>query len=148
MMGSESLDGVTIATAHFLPPSNRPKDEPVNRRHNFSPSAAQVGDSFILGSSLGLTRDLVRALKGAAGPASGATVVAEADGDQLAQLIAQNKTRLVDQNMLEKGNDKAKAEQEVGFLENLVRQLNHATLTARDLPDGLRLRADFQLLTK
>ena len=59
-LGSETVDGVTIATSHFMVPKAAPgSKEPVHQRQNFSPSAAQVDSHFILSSSLGLTKDLI-----------------------------------------------------------------------------------------
>ena len=145
MLGSETFDGVTIATSRFLKPKADGKPGgPVNSRHNFSPSAVQVGDHFILGSSLGLVRDLIPALKGPA-PPSDATLLIEAEGADLAALIEENRPRLVMQNMLEKGNDKTRAEFEVGFLARIVRTLGRGSLSALDTPDAVQFRVDFAI---
>jgi hypothetical protein len=145
MLGSDSCEGVAILTSKFQAPAGaRKKDEPIHTRHNFSPTAAQVGNQFILSSSLGLAKDLIRALKSPA-PATDATLVAVADGPTLAGLLEENKDRLVMQNMLEKGNDKAKAEQEIGLLVKLVRYLGHADASVKDRPDSLQFRLDFAL---
>ncbi len=55
------------------------------RRYNFSPSAAQVGKYFILSSSRGLGRSLIKELKGkkagtGQAAASRSTFAVEADG--------------------------------------------------------------------
>ncbi|HEX8203013.1 MAG TPA: hypothetical protein VF590_21230, partial [Isosphaeraceae bacterium] len=96
LLGSETVDGVTISTSRYLPP--RPgegaPDEPVHQRHNFSPSAVRVGDHFVLSSSVGLARDLVRSLRAPGPPAADATLAAEADGAALARLLERNRTRL------------------------------------------------------
>ena len=65
-LGSEPCEGVTIATARFMLPkaaAAATRNEAVHQRHNFSPSAVQVGNHFILSSSVGLTRDLIKALE-------------------------------------------------------------------------------------
>lgn len=145
MLGSETVDGVTIATSRFLKPrKGSGAGEPVNSRHNFSPSAAQVGDHFLLSSSLGLARDLIPALKAPSGPTD-ATLLVEADGGELSGLLLENRPRLVMQNMLEKGNDKPKAEAEVGFLGRVLKALGRGSLSARDSAEGVRLRLDFAL---
>jgi hypothetical protein len=136
---------VTISTSRFLKPKVVPAaGEPVNSRHNFSPSAAQVGDRFILSSSVGLVRDLIPALKEPARP-SDATLLIEADGAELSALVLENRPRLVMQNMLEKGNDKPKAETEVDFLARVLKTLGRGSLSALDTADDLRLRLDFSL---
>ena len=77
----------------MAPAGRRPTtadEEPVHQRHNFSPSAAQVGDHFVLSSSVGLARDLIKALK-APGKPGDATLAAEADGAALAGLVERNR---------------------------------------------------------
>jgi len=144
MLGSEDFEGVSISTSRFLKPRKASREPgPVNSRHNFSPTAVQVGDRFVLSSGLGLARDLIAPLK-QAGPSSDATLLAEADGAELAALLAENRAKLVMRNMIEKGNDRARAEAEVDFLARLVRTLNRGTFSARDDADGVRLQLDFQ----
>jgi hypothetical protein len=144
-LGSETFEGVTIATSKFMPPKAGPSEkEPVHARHNVSPSAAQVDNHFILSSSVGLARDLIHALKSPA-PALPETLVAEADGAELARLIDKNRTRLVMQNMLDKGHDKEQAEAEVGLLADLARLLGRGRLAVRDNTGTIRLGLDFTL---
>ena len=154
-MLSESFDGVTIATSRFMPPApaGKDKDKPkaedekpaVNTRHNFTPSAVQVGNHFVIGSSLGLTRDLVKSLKNPGRSPEDGTLVAEADGPTLAKLVDANRTRLVMRNILEKGNGQAQAEGEVDLLASLLRYLGHARLGVKDGADVWRLNLDFKL---
>ena len=143
MLNSETLDGVSISTSKFLKPkAGANPGEPVNSRHNFSPTVAQVGDHFILSSSLGLVRELIPTLKRPV-EASDATVLVQAEGAELAALIDDNRPKLVMQNMLEKGNDKPRAEVEVGLLARIVRTLGRGTLSVRDRPEAVQLRLDF-----
>ena len=148
-LGSEVFEGVTISTTKFVTPKPGPSTSPkgpVHTRHNFSPSAAQVGDHFILGSSLGLTRGLVTSLKSPAAESEGSgTLSAEADGLTLSRLVEQNRARLVMQNMLEKGHDKDQAEGEIGFLSSLLRYLGHGRLSVRDDSDATRVGLEFRL---
>jgi hypothetical protein len=145
-LGTETVEGASIATARFLLPKG-PRDpkEPVHVRHNLSPAAAHVGDHFVLSSSTPLARALVHALKAPAGPATGATLAAQADGVALARLVAINRTRLVMQNMLEKGHDKPRAEADVDALMSLLRFLDRARLVVHDQPDALTLELSFAL---
>jgi hypothetical protein len=148
-LGSETFDGVTILTSRFMKPKVPPAEEgtgAVHYRHNYSPSAAQVGDRFILSSSVGLARDLVRTLK-APRKAEDATLVAQADGAELARLLERDRARLVMRDMLRKGLDKPSAEAGFDALLGLVRHLGHARLTVRDGKDSdaVRLALDFAL---
>ena len=60
--------------------------EPVHQRQNFSPSAAQVDNHFIISSSLGLTKDLIPVLRKPA-KETDVTAIIEADGPTLAHLL-------------------------------------------------------------
>jgi hypothetical protein len=148
-LGSETCDGVTILTSRFMKPKVPPADkgtEAVHYRHNYSPAAAQVGDRFILSSSVGLARDLIRVQKEPRKPED-ATLVAEADGAELARLLERDRARLVMRDMLRKGLDKPAAEAGFDGLLGLVRYLGHARLTVRDGEgsDAVRLALDFAL---
>jgi len=148
-MGSETVEGVTIATARFMPPrAGKAPAVPVHTRHNFSPSSARVGDTFILSSTAVLARDLVLALKGkgpSAADPTDATLLAKADGAELAKLLEADRATIVAQNILEKGIDKAKAEAELHVLTALLRTLNRASLSTTDAGDSVRVRLEFQL---
>ncbi len=148
MLGSESFEGVTISTAKYLPPteSARTPGEPIPQRYNFSPSAVQLDDHFVLSSNAALARSLVKALKNPAQP-SDATLFAEADGQALARLVEVNRDRMVMQNMIEKGNDKAGAAAEIDLIPRLLRYLGHGQLRLQDRADGSRLTIDFRLGT-
>ena len=156
-LGSENFEGVTIATARYMPPAptsvaekakglaaEPSKKEAVNIRHNFSPSTAQVGNHFIIGSSVAITRDVIGALK-APGKPTDATLAAEADGPTLATLVEINRDRLVMRNMLEKGHDKDQAEAEIGLLAALLRYLGQGKLTIQDGKEMTKLGLQFKL---
>jgi hypothetical protein len=146
MLGSENLDGVTISTSKFVVSKDAapaPK-QPIDQRFNFSPSAAMVENHFIISSSLGLARELVKVAKSPSRPGD-ATLLAEVNGDDLAQLIDQNRQRLVMNSMLTKGNDKAKSEAEINSLTALARYLNHGRLSVADTDGGVRLLLNFDL---
>ncbi|MFO0908511.1 MAG: hypothetical protein U0794_09140 [Isosphaeraceae bacterium] len=158
---SETYEGVTLSTTRYMPPPPRgnagngsdkaaAKDSAaVHQRHNFSPTATQVGDHFVLSSSRGLARDLVKAFKSAAAggplkPEDG-TLVAEADGAALAQLVTVNRDRLVMQNILEKGNQEDQARGEVDLLAALLRYLGQGRLAVKDGTDLWKATLEFQL---
>jgi hypothetical protein len=147
-LGSETVDGVTIATSHFMAAKTTPgAKESVHQRQNYSPSAAQVDNHFILSSSLGLTKDLIPVLRQPV-KQTDVTAMLTADGSTLVHLLELNRGRLVSQNMLEKGNDKATASAQIDLLLNLIRYAGAGTLTARDNPDAVEFRLDFALGAK
>ncbi len=63
-LGSEVVEGVTLATATYMVPKGEgASTETPNQRYNFSPSAAQVGKYFFLSTSAELGRKLIKELK-------------------------------------------------------------------------------------
>ena len=147
-LGPEVVDGVTIATSHFMAANAAPgAQEPVHQRQNYSPSAAQVDNHFIISSSLGLTKDLIPVLRKPA-KETDVTAIIEADGPTLAHLLGMNRQRLVTQYMLEKGNDKATASGQIDLLLNLLQYAGRGLLTARDGEKAVEFHLDFALGAK
>ena len=150
-LGSEDVEGITMATTHFLVPrTTAPASEQALQRYNYTPAAAQVGKFFILSSSTGLARALVKELKAAGGgrgvgPEAKATVTLEADGPELARLLEKNHSRLVMQTVLKQGETKEKAEQRVDLNLSLLRYLRHGQLVVRDDPDATRFQLKLEL---
>jgi hypothetical protein len=150
-LGSEEVEGVTLATARYvLPQGAAAENMTPQRRYNFSPSAAQVGKYFILSSSRGLARLLIKELKRKnAGPGARAsnrsTFAVEADGLELARILELNRDRLAMQTMLERGETKEKAQAQVDGLLAFVRYLGHGRLSIDDGPGASRLELKFQL---
>lgn len=148
MLGSETLDGVTLLTTSYVPPPAPEPGQPadlVDVRYNFTPCAAQVGPTFVLSSNLDLARSLVRSL-GASTPQASteSTLVAEASGQALTELLLANRGTLATRNMLERGSDRASAGAQVEAIGRVIQYLNHARLTATDTPEGSRFHLEFQ----
>ncbi|HZW31045.1 MAG TPA: hypothetical protein VFF52_10080 [Isosphaeraceae bacterium] len=150
-LGSEEVEGVTIATTRYMIPrsSSAPSVTP-HLRYNFSPSAAQFGKCFILSSSTHLARALVKELKSAGGDrkiegGASATLSVDADGPELARLLERNRPRLVMQTMLKQGETKSKAEERVDLGLALLRYLGHGRLLIRDGAEATRLELSLQL---
>ncbi len=150
-LGSEEVDGITLATARYvIPPGAAAEQLTPQRRYNFSPSVAQVGKYFILSSSRGLARSLIKELKGKKGdggqPAPGrSTFAVEADGQELARILDLNRDRLAMQTMLERGETKEKAQAQVDGLLAFVRYLGRGRLSVNDGAKASRLELKFQL---
>ena len=148
---SEQVDGITLATAHYMVPrGGAPGATTADHRYNFSPSAAQVGKYFILSSSAGLARALIKDLRASeaarkTGADSAETAVLEADGAQLARLLELNRARLAMQLMLDRGETKEKAESQLDLGLALLRYLGQGRLTIRDLPGVSSLRLNLKL---
>jgi len=150
-LGSEEVEGVKLATARYMIPRNAAlATETPNQRYNFTPATAQVGKYLILSTSVGLARTLIKELKSksrpaAAGSESNETVVLEADGPELARLLEQNRSRLAMQLMLNRGETKDKAQEDVDLGLGLLRYLGQGRLVIRDNPGGSQLQVKLQL---
>lgn len=147
MISSDTFEGTVIATSKYEREIGRPKGEPINIRHNFTPSAARVGNTFILSSSLGLARELVTEVKKPPLP-SDAMFVTEANGPAAARLVGRNRSYLVTQNMLQKGNTKAQAEGEIGLMVEALKYLGQARMSVVERPGSLLLNIEYALDSK
>jgi hypothetical protein len=150
-LGTEVVDGVTITNTKFVV-SRKAADSkvPGSQRYNYTPSIAHVGRYFIVSSSLGLARSLVKELK--ATEASGkdkqvepATFTLDADGPELARLLEQNRARMVMSSMLGRGETKEDAGSRVDLYLALVRYLGHGRLVVTDGADRTRLQLKLDL---
>ena len=148
---SEQVDGVTLATARYMvPKTDIPAATSPDARYNVSPSAAQVGKYFILSTSAGLARALIKELKNPdaarkLSAESSDTAVLEADGLELARLLELNQARLAMQLMLGRGLTKEKAEAEVAKGLDLLRYLGAGRMAVRDEPEKTSLELTFKL---
>jgi hypothetical protein len=134
----------------MVPKTDAPEATSPDARYNVSPSAAQVGKYFILSTSAGLARALIKDLKNpdAARKLSGEsseTAVLEADGPELARLLGLNQARLAMQLMLGRGLSKEKAEAEVAKGLDLLRYLGAGRMSVRDEPEKTSVELNFKL---
>jgi hypothetical protein len=149
-LGSEDVEGVKLATARYMIPRNASADaETPNQRYNFTPATAQVGKYLIFSSSVGLARSLIKELKSADRHASGgaesdSTFVVEADGPELARLLDHNRSRLAMRLMLDRGETREKAQQDVDLGLALLRYLGKGRLEVRDDAAASHLRVKLQ----
>ncbi len=147
MIVSDSFDGFTIATSKYQPVYEISKGDPVSSTYNFTPSAVQVGNYFVISSNLGLARELTKTLKETP-KATDSTLLLEASGDAISRLLGRNRDQLVVQNMLSKGNAKAQAEAETDLILDLLKYAGKATLSATDRADSAVLKLNFELDAK
>jgi len=150
-LGSEEVEGVKLATARYMIPRNSAlATETPNQRYNFTPATAQVGKYLILSSSVGVARSVIKELKSKRGPGAGGTesnetLVLEADGPELARLLEQNRSRLAMQLMLNRGETKEKAHEDVALGLDLLRYLGQGRLVIRDEPGRSHLEVKLEL---
>jgi hypothetical protein len=150
-LGSEEVEGITLATSRYvLPHAATAASVTPQQRYNFSPSAAHVGKYFILSSSAGLARDLIKELKAPGKTHSGTTqaqqtVAVEADGPELARLLELNRERMEMQTMLGSGATREKAQEQVNALLTVLHYLVHGRLAIQDDSGATRLSVKIRL---
>ncbi len=149
---SEDVDGVTMTTTKsVLARKSASADEPGAQRYNYSPSIAHVGRYFVLSSSAGLARSLIRELKNDAAAGKDrdkpqpATFAVVADGAEVARLFGLNRDRMIMQNMLSRGETKEDAARRVEMNLSLLRYLGHGRLAIQDTPDRTHLQLKLDL---
>jgi len=124
-------NGVKYTSAAFSPPEGKDRSA-VDVRFNFSPSLAVTGEYLIFSSTAGLAEDLIDALaketqQGAA-PLPGTHSLVQLDATQLASILGANREAMIRQNMVEKGNTREQAEQEIGTLLTIIEHVGRLKL--------------------
>ena len=121
----------------------------LDTRFNFSPAIAYFGKHLILSSEERLTRDLIDALKAeekatGSAPLAGKNALLELRGPGLASVFENNREHFIRQNMVEKGHNRAQAEQDVSVLPLILDAIGAARLEAGAAAEGaeVTLRLD------
>lgn len=136
-------DEAEIVSAAYLPPVDEEEIRDGLINYNFSPTAAFIGDVFLLASSKTLAEELADSR--AAAPPGQATpeptqvnTAARLNAAALRALVEDNQEQLIAQNMLEKGHTRQEAEREIGGLLKVLAWFRNSSL--RLTHDGRRLR--------
>lgn len=142
LLGTEMIDGITIYKSAYLS-QNAAGNSGADIRYNFTPSAARIGDSFVLSSSTQTIRALIPLLKQQPSqqPRSPATLLAELNGQALASLIEANRGFLRMRRMLDEGKDRDAAEADVRTLERLARALGRLRIHVAQAHDRVVFEA-------
>lgn len=151
-INSERTEATQIVAASYVPSPDEKKSGKGRIQFNFSPTAVFVGDKFILSSTEPLARELAQRLSaptpepGAENtPSPAANTLAIADAQILADVLRDNRSQLVAQNMLEEGRTQEEAEQAIDGLLTLVGAAKSARLSLITAGDSLRLEAHISL---
>lgn len=145
LLATEEYHGATISKATYL---QEAKGEPGQAKvnYNFSPSCVRVGDAFVYGSTVGITRQLVDLLAqtdAAASSSSNASL--RLIGAPLAAILADNRELMIAQNMLTEGHARDEAETAIDTLLKLARLAEKAELKLAAEPDALVLEASVEV---
>jgi hypothetical protein len=139
LLATEEYQGATISKATYRPNSKAPKEN-APPHFNFSPACARIGDHFVFGSTFGIVRQVVDALKPGQPPAALKDNTAlTVESAPLATILADNKELLITQNMLGQGHSRSEAETAVQTILDVLGQLSELVLRVDDQPGTLAL---------
>ncbi|MGC3971572.1 MAG: hypothetical protein QM775_30785 [Pirellulales bacterium] len=116
---------------------------------NFRPACARVEDHFVLGTHVGLVRELVDGFtKQPSAPSTHDSLALDVQFDELAKILEANRPLIVGRKMLAAGGDRTKAESQLDLGLEFVRMLAGASLRLVDGEQALTLEATVRTLGK
>jgi hypothetical protein len=140
---AEKVGDALVVSTQYLPPRKTDDKGEAAIHYNASPTLAFVGNRFILASSRPLALELIELVQHER--ALGESPVDERvntqyriDGQAVHAALADNRGPLIDQNMLDKGHERAAAEKEIDGLLAVLSNVEESTL---------RLATEDELLT-
>lgn len=144
-LNSEKIGDALVVSAEYLPPDDDKTRQAAPPQFNASPTAAFVGDKFILSSTKPLALELVELVKKSPATPSGTNTALRIDGQIAQALLDDNRESLITQNMLERGHDRAAAEQQITGVLAAAKQLAGTTLKLMQNAGELRLDWEVKL---
>jgi len=145
----ESFEGVTVYGGRMLPDDDRTPETSLN----YAPALAWTGDRVVLATSEELLHDLVRMLKNdpsALGKRSplpaGTTAAVRLDGRSIAQILRENREKLVSDAVVEKGKTRDQAELEFDLGAQALDLFDEGRIVERVSDDALELSLELALL--
>ena len=138
----EKGESQQILTSSFVAESGGQQSRQAAVNFNFSPAVAFIGERMVVSSDTRLARDLGgrRDEGGEGGAHSRSNTQARFDPGVLHQILVDNRSQLIAQNMLEEGNSNEEAAQEVDALLQIVHCFRLATLRLDTGNDKLELQ--------
>jgi hypothetical protein len=120
-LGMANVGDAQMYTATYIP--NRDDQEAIDApiQFNVAPALAFVGDRMVLSTSIELARELVASeLKKTTQSQSSSNTSSALNVPVLKEILNDNRSQLIANNMLEKGHSRQKAEDEIAVLMALV----------------------------
>lgn len=145
LLSTEEYHGATMSKATYLTDAKVSRDQaPVN--YNFSPACARCGDHFVLGSTVGIVKQLTDELgKGEVSHPLTDNTALTIDAASLAAILTDNRELLITQNMLSDGHTRQEAETAIGTLLGIIHRLDRFALRLVDEPTALSLEATLDI---
>jgi len=129
---TEPYEGTMIQTARYLPPTEGEKEmaKALPPRFNLEPSAAIVGDHFVLASTRGIVEELIDAQDGTTPVRSGVNSGFWLRPPEVLAILKENREALVAQTMMKEGDDRPTAEKKIDFVLDIGGYVRELALTA------------------
>ncbi len=148
VLSSETYKDVQITFGKY---GQKPKGDRLPIVFNFMPSAARVGDKFVMSSSVDLCRSVIDSLqspsaatgdrKNAVKPNSGEDFRFDLTGDTLSKALDLNR-ELIEAKSIQGGKSAEQAKSEVSLFLEIVRAVRSVQLTSGPAGDGYRVRLE------
>ncbi len=140
----EKAGSGAIYSSEYLPPKEGKKDEAAIH-YNASPTIAIVGDKFILSSSKTLATELAEIVQKESAPLKEVNTALKVDGQIVRQMLVDNRSSLVAQNMLQKGHGQEAAEKETDALLKALLGLESSSLQLISKDKTLQVTLELKL---
>ena len=134
----------TVYSAEYLPPKDGNNKEAAIH-YNASPTVAVVGDKFIIATSKTLAKELADIIQKDSSPVSGVNTTLKVDGQVVRQMLVDNRSSLVAQNMLQKGHGQELAEKEFDALLKAMLGLESSSLQLLSKDKTLQVSLELKL---
>jgi hypothetical protein len=144
----EKTDAAEFVTATHLADSAAKDPRSLKINYNFSPSIAFAGNRFVVATTKELAHILATANAAKERPGDEDRIVntdAVLSFDVLRDILADNRTQLVAQNMLAEGHTKEEAEAAIGVLLELVSWFDHLALSLDTTATELQVTVDVDI---
>ena len=142
----EKIEAGELTSASFVPLAGEEEKAPARINFNFSPTVAFSEDRVIISSTVELARNLI-AVEEPEQRVSERSVNTEAllSAPVLKSVMEDNRTQLINNNMLEEGHSREEAEMEIGTLFKLLGYFQNATVTLETAGGLLNLDLNVEL---
>ncbi|MEZ5940027.1 MAG: hypothetical protein R3C18_01460 [Planctomycetaceae bacterium] len=124
--------GVDLVSAHYVPDAGQKNSQSAPINFNFSPSVAFFGDRFVVASTRKLAEQLIVAesAQSAENNQRIDNTLLSIDTHALSDALKDNRSQLVAQNMLEKGNSREEAQATINAILEFLKFVNAVDFSA------------------
>lgn len=148
LMKTETRGDAEIQYGTYLL-AEKPEGDEGPIHFNFRPACARVGKHFVLGTHVGLVRELCDGLaRQPSAEAGDDSLALDVRFDELAKSLEANRSLIVGRSMLAAGGDRSEAEAQLDLGLELVRMLEGASLKLVDGEGTLTLEAVLRAVAK